>query len=304
MQRRQFFVLLSALAATGLLPSYARSAPYSKLIRKPIPSTQTLIPAIGMGTWLTFDIADDEHALAIRKNILQEFFDLGGGLIDSSPMYGNAEQVLGFCLPEIKNKKTLFAATKVWMRGQWLGKKQMLQSQALWRVPSFNLMQIHNMLDWQVHYETLLEMKQAGAIDYIGITTSHGRRHEALEQALLKQSFDFVQLTYNVVDREVEQSLLPIAKERNIAVIANRPFQGGDLFNRVAGKKLPTWANEVDCVNWAQFFLKFIISHPQITCAIPATSQVAHMRENMGACYGRLADESMRSKMLDYLRTL
>ncbi len=252
---------------------------------------------IGMGSWLTFDIGRNKRKRAQRVEVLRTFFELGGGMIDSSPMYGSSEQVIGHCLEQLGEQKGLFSATKVWILGRALGIHQMQDSQALWKVPQFDLMQIHNLLDWRTHLETLKQWKAEEKIRYIGITTSHGRSHKELEQAMLTGEFDFVQFTYNVIDREAEQRLLPLARERGIAVIINRPFQRGKLFNLIENKTLPAFAAEIDCANWAQFFLKFIVSHPAVTCAIPATSQVAHMQENMGAGYGRLPDSAMRLRM-------
>jgi aryl-alcohol dehydrogenase-like predicted oxidoreductase len=177
-------------------------------------------------------------------------------------------------------------------------------SERLWGVKRFDLMQIHNMLDWETHLETLKQWKAEGRVRYIGITTSHGRRHDELERALQRERFDFVQFTYNVVDREVEQRLLPLAAERGTAVIVNRPFRRGALFDRVRGRPLPDWAREFDCSNWAQFFLKFAVSHPNVTCAIPATSRADHMIENMGAAYGRLPDVATRRRMGVYFEAL
>jgi aryl-alcohol dehydrogenase-like predicted oxidoreductase len=295
--RRVFLQWLASLGAVSALgPGFA--APGLEAIKKAIPASGEKIPVIGMGSWLTFDVGDDEAARATRVQVLQAFFDRGGALIDSSPMYGSSQEVIGHCLRQIQNKRALFAATKVWIYGKWLGIKQMEAASKLWGVPRFDLMQIHNMLDWQAHLETLKAWKAEGRIRYVGITTSHGRRHQDMERALAKEPFDFVQFTYNLVDRDVEQRLLPLAAERNIAVIINRPFDGGALFDAVRGKPLPAWASEFDCTNWAQFFLKFVVSHPAVTCAIPATSQVAHMQENMGAGFGRLPDAETRQRMI------
>jgi diketogulonate reductase-like aldo/keto reductase len=295
-QRRQFLQWLAGLGAvTALGTGFA--APKLTTIKKAIPASGEKIPVIGMGSWLTFDVGDDQAARATRVQVLQAFFDQGGALIDSSPMYGSAQEVIGHSLRQIQNKGALFAATKVWIYGQWLGIKQMEAARTLWGVPRFDLMQIHNMLDWRSHLETLKAWKAEGRIRYIGITTSHGRRHQDLERALAREPFDFVQFTYNLADRDVEQRLLPLAAERGIAVIINRPFDGGALFGPVRGKPLPAWAAEFDCTNWAQFFLKYIISHPAVTCAIPATSQVPHMLENMGAGFGRLPDAEARKRM-------
>jgi len=302
MHRRTFLELLAALAATvATRPAQGEAA---GLNTRAIPAGGERLPVIGMGSWMTFDVGDDESLRAKRVAVLQAFFDHGGALVDSSPMYGSSEAVIGECLQPIKNKKRLFAATKVWTPGRWFGVKQMEASQRLWGVPRFDLMQIHNMLDWETHLETLKAWKADGRIRYIGITTSHGRRHEAMERALTREKFDFVQFTYNLIDREVEQRLLPLAAERGIAVIINRPFQRGGLFDRVRGKALPAWAGEFDCANWAQFFLKFIVSHPAVTCAIPATTRVDHMIENMGAVAGHLPDAQQRQRMIAHVQSL
>lgn len=290
--RRLFLKWLAGLGGVAV-SGLGLAAP--AVIKKPIPATGERLPVIGLGSWITFDVGDDERAA--RTQLLQTFFSNGGALIDSSPMYGAAQEVIGHGLKQIQNKNALFAATKVWIYGQWLGIQQMEAARALWGVPRFDLMQIHNMLDWKAHLETLKAWKAEGRIRYIGITTSHGRRHDDMARALAKEPFDFVQFTYNLADRSVEQRLLPLAAERGIAVIINRPFDGGTLFRAVRGKPLPAWAAEFDCANWAQFFLKFIVSHPAVTCAIPATSQVPHLLENMGAGLGRLPDAAVRRRM-------
>ena len=302
--RREFLQWLAGLGIVAVLrPRIMFAAERSPILRA-IPGSGERLPVIGMGSWITFDVIDDDEAVATRVKVLQTFFDTGGPLVDSSPMYGSSEAVIGHCLTRIQNQERLFAATKVWTWFTSLGISQMNRSQALWGVKRFDVMQIHNMLSWESHLETLKAWKAAGNIRYIGITTSHGRRHAELEQALTRERFDFVQLTYNILDREVEQRLLPLAAERGIAVIVNRPFQGGRLFDRVKGKPLPEWARDFDCANWAQFFLKFIVSHPAVTCAIPATSRVDHMTENMGALYGRLPDAGARQRMIDYVLAL
>ncbi|MDZ7804583.1 aldo/keto reductase [Thiohalophilus sp.] len=305
LSRRRLLQQALALALSLNLPraGWAGDKP-QKILRK-IPATGETLPAIGMGTWLTFGIdLDDESALRTRSAILETFFELGGSVIDSSPMYGSAEEVVGNCLARLDSTPDLFAATKVWTSGWRAGVRQMERSRLLWNVERFDLMQVHNLLDWKTHLATLKEWKAAGRIRYLGVTTSHGRRHSELARIMETEPLDFVQLTYNLLDREAEQRLLPLAKERGIAVLANRPFQGGGLFRRFASQPLPKWAEAIDCENWAQFFLKFIISHPAVTCAIPATSKVAHMRENMGAGYGRLPDAKLRRRMSEYIRGL
>jgi diketogulonate reductase-like aldo/keto reductase len=235
---------------------------------------------------------------------MQSFFDRGGAMIDSSPMYGTSEAVIGDLLARVLPRQRLFAATKVWTYGKSAGERQLESSQRLWGVPGFDLIQIHNMLDWETHLETLQAWKAARRVRYLGITTSHGRRHEEMEKALTRAEFDFVQFTYSLYDREAEKRLLPLAAERKIAVVANRPFDGGDMFNAVKGKLLPAWAREFDCENWAQYFLKFIVSHPAVTIAIPATSKAAHMAENMGALHGRLPDPELRRRMAQHFASL
>ncbi len=298
---------LKALAGAGLglvLRPAAAAAASGAMLTKTVPSSGEVLPVIGMGSWITFNVGDDPALLAARQAVLQRFFDAGGAVIDSSPMYGASEAVIGTCLARIENKAALFSATKVWTPFQAMGVQQMTTSERLWGVKAFDLMQIHNLLDWEVHHETLMDWKAKGRIRHVGITTSHGRRHQDFEDVMAQKPLDFVQFTYNIDDREAEARLLPFAAERGLAVIANRPFRRGQLFERVAGRPLPDWAGEIDCANWAQFFLKFIVSHPAVTCAIPATSRVDHMAENMGALKGRLPDAKMRRRMIEYVESL
>ena len=303
MPSRRAFV--GAAGALGLVVRAAGAG--SVLAAEPAPTTKAVptsgerLPVIGMGSWITFNVGRDPELRAGRVKVLQRFFEMGGAMIDSSPMYGSSEEVIGFCLEKIADKNALFAATKVWTLSKWLGVKQMEKSEQLWGTARFDLMQIHNLLDWEAHMETLVTWKAEGRIRYIGITTSHGRRHQDLEKLMIEQPLDFVQFTYNILDREAEKRLLPLAAERGLAVIANRPFRRGALFDIFQNKPLPEWAAEFDCVNWAQFFLKFIVSHPAVTCAIPATSRLDHMGENMGAGFGRLPDPEMRDRMVRYL---
>jgi diketogulonate reductase-like aldo/keto reductase len=219
-------------------------------------------------------------------------------------MYGNAEAVTGALLGKIDNKQALFSATKVWTYGKRAGIEQMERSLRRLGVNRIDLMQIHNLRDWQVHLRTLRDWQAAGRIRYIGITTSHGRFHEELETLLRNQPFDFVQLSYNIEDRRVEQRLLPLAAERGIAVLVNRPFQRGALFGKVKGQTLPGWAAEIDCNSWGQLFLKFAVSHPAVTCAIPATTKLHHMQDNMAAGFGQLPDATLRKRMVDFYAAL
>jgi diketogulonate reductase-like aldo/keto reductase len=271
---------------------------------KAIPKTGERLPVIGMGSWLTFDVRDDPALRAQRCQVLQAFFDGGGAVIDSSPMYGSSEAVIGHCLGRVAKTGPLFSATKVWTLFQARGERQMEESRQLWGVDRFDLMQVHNLLDWEAHLETLARWKAEGRVRHVGITTSHGRRHEDMEEIMVSEPIDFVQLTYNLLDREAEARLLPLAAELGLAVIVNRPFRQGRLFDYVERHRLPDWAAEIDCENWAQFLLKFIVSHPAVTCAVPATRRVDHMTENMGAARGRLPDAALRRRMIAYVESL
>ncbi|HSR73055.1 MAG TPA: aldo/keto reductase, partial [Kiloniellales bacterium] len=282
----------------------AVSASSPQILTRPVPRTGERIPAIGMGTWITFDVGDDQALRDHRVGVLRAFFEHGGGVIDSSPMYGSSEAVVGYCLERLEETDSLFSATKIWTPFARLGPRQMRNSAELWGTERFDLMQVHNLLEWEGHLETLRDWKAEGRVRYIGITTSHGRRHDAFERVMNEQSIDFVQFTYNILDREAEQRLLPMAAEHGLAVVINRPFRRGALFDLFERYPLPDWATECDCANWAQFFLKFIVSHPAVTCAIPATSRVDHMLENMGAITGRLPDPELRARMVRYIESL
>ncbi|MGB5832802.1 MAG: aldo/keto reductase [Thiohalocapsa sp.] len=296
--RRDFLTLMAGAAAAAADQTLAAASPTrTTALTKPIPSSGKPLPLIGMGTWITFNVGDDPPALDARTEVLRAFFGAGGGMIDSSPMYGSAEAVLGTVLRRLDYPDGLFAATKVWTGSVSDGPSEIAASQRLWNLDRMDLLQVHNLLGWQGHLETLGRMRAEGRLGYVGVTTSHGRRHEQLERIMTTQPIDFVQLTYNIVDRDAEARLLPIARERGIAVIANRPFQRGELLERVQGRSLPGWAAEIGCENWPQVLLKYIVSHPVVTCAIPATSRVAHMKQNMGAARGVLPDAALRHRM-------
>jgi len=235
---------------------------------------------------------------------MRAFFAAGGRMIDSSPMYGSSQKVIGYGLGRLDRPPAVFSADKVWISPGSRGAGQIEASRRYWGVPRFDLLQVHNLLSWEEHLRTLRAMKAAGQVRYIGITTSEGRRHREVEQIMRTQPLDFVQVTYNVLDREVEDRILPLARERGIGVIVNRPFREGELIRRMARHPLPAWAAEIDCANWAQFLLKFIVSHPAVTCAIPATTRVDHVRENMGAAHDRLPDASMRARMVAHVEKL
>ena len=305
--RRKFLISSGlagiALKAPMLFANTSGSTALSPTMRR-IPGTDESIPAIGMGTWITFNVGGDEQLITQRTEVLKTFFELGGTVVDGSPMYGSAADVMGEALNALDGHDRIFAATKIWTGDESATRAEAARSSRRWGVDRFDLLQVHNLLGWQGHLETLKQMRANREVRYIGITTSHGRRHREFAQIMEREPLDFVQLTYNVLDREVEDRLLPLAQERGIGVIVNRPFQGGSLFRRFQSEPLPDWAGEAGVGNWAEFFLKYIISHPAVTCAIPATSKVEHMKENMGAMYGTLPDASQRQRMAGYVRSL
>jgi aryl-alcohol dehydrogenase-like predicted oxidoreductase len=305
MERRAMLRIVPALAGAALLPPALRSA--EPLLRRTIPKSGEAISAVGMGTWLTFDVGDKLVERTRRLHVLERFFAAGGGMIDSSPMYGRAERLLGDLLPQVDHAGRLFAATKVWTAFSRVGPSQMAESLRLWgrgadgRVAgseprNFDLMQVHNLLNWAGHIKTLRDWRDEGRCRYIGVTSSHGRKHDEMERILKHEPVDFMQITLNLADRSA-LPLIELAAERGVAVIINRPFDGGLLFNRVGQQPLPAAAQEVGCANWAQVFLKWILAHPAVTCAIPATTDPAHMDENMGALRGPLPDAAQRRRI-------
>jgi diketogulonate reductase-like aldo/keto reductase len=298
--------MLRALAAGVALPVLAplSALGQTEVLTKPIPSSGELLPLVGLGTWITFNVGDDVELRDECAAVMKAFFAAGGRLIDSSPMYGSSQPVIGYGLARLGRPASLFAADKVWVSSGSRGREQIEESRRYWRLPRFDLLQVHNLLAWEDHLPTLFEMKARGRLRYVGITTSEGRRHDEVEKIMGTQPIDFVQITYNVVDREVEHRILPLALERGIAVIANRPFQQGALLRAVEDRPLPSWSGEIGAASWAQFILKFIVSHPAVTCAIPATTQVAHVRENMSAAAGRLPDAVMRRRMAAHVDAL
>jgi diketogulonate reductase-like aldo/keto reductase len=259
---------------------------------------------MGMGTSRTFDTPQDDGSLTKLSEIMGLFFDHGGTVIDSSPMYGQAESRVGDVLRGMDTAPKLFAATKVWTTGREQGIAQMEESARRMNVERFDLIAVHNLVDWQTQLETLKRWKAEGKVRYIGITTSHGRDHERFLEVMRTEPLDFVQFSYNIEDRVAEEQLLPTALDRGIATMINRPFQLGALFSKTRGHPLPAVAGETDCASWAQFFLKFILAHPAVTCVIPATSKPHHMEDNMGAGFGRVPDADQREEMLRVFRSL
>ena len=264
---------------------------------KRIPSTGEPLPIIGVGTWQTFDVGNDPSARAPLREVLKL---LNGNLIDSSPMYGSAETVAGDLIVELGMRGKLFVATKVWTNGREAGIAQMEASFRRLRVERMDLMQVHNLADVGTHTKTLLDWNDNNRIRYIGITHYAGSAYGELERARKTRKYDLLQINYSLGERESEKRLLEMAKELRMAVIANRPFVEGALFRRVKGKPLPPWAAELGIASWAQYFLKWIVSHPAITCAIPGTGNPKHMKDNLGAGLGPLPDENARRRMAEY----
>lgn len=288
---------LSAGAAAGSLPLRSHAAITTAPVMRPIPSTGEAMPVVGLGSWITFNVGQDAAGLAASTAVIRAFLAGGGKMIDSSPMYGSAQDTIGHALKALGGPKTAWSADKVWDGDLARGTAQMATSRQRWGVDRFDLMQVHNLLGWEAHLPRLFEMKAAGRLRYVGISTSHGRRHADVAQIMGSQPLDFVQLTYNLLDREVEQRLLPLARERGIAVIVNRPFRQGALPQQLARHPLPAWASEIGCADWAQVALKFVVSHPAVTCAIPATTRVDHVRQNLVAGSGVMPDAALRARM-------
>ena len=300
MKRREMLKSGAALAALAALrPGRTQAAP----LERTIPSSGRAVPAVGLGTWITFNVGGDPLLLDESAAVMAAFFEGGGGVIDSSPMYGSSQDTVGYGLEKLGHP-SVFAADKVWTPGGGAGRAQVAHSREKWGVERFDLMQVHNLVDWQQHLPMLFEMRDAGEIGHVGVTTSHGRRHDELEEIMRGQPLDFVQLTYNIADRAAEARLLPLAEDRGIAVIANRPFRRKALIHRFEGEPLPEFAGEIGAASWAQFLLKFIVSHPAITAAIPATTRVDHVRENLAAAAEPLPDEAMRRRMVEYVQSL
>src|SRR5688572_8292999 len=281
----------------AFLGSFMTRAQGAQLAVKPIPSSQEALPVIGLGTWQTFDAGANAAARAPLREVLGSFARAGGRVVDSSPMYGSSESVVGDLAVDLGVRERLFLATKVWTRGREDGVLQMQQSFRRLRADRMDLMQVHNLVDVATHTKTLQEMRAAGQVRYIGITHYTSSAYAEVERWLKTRAYDFLQINYSLAEREAEQRLLPLAQDRKIAVIANRPFAEGALFRRTKGKSLPPWAAELGIASWAQFFLKWIVANPAVTCAIPGTGRPDHMADNLAAGRGALPDAAGRQRM-------
>jgi diketogulonate reductase-like aldo/keto reductase len=295
MNRRQCLKTINGLGLLSMVPETVLKA--ETLLRRTIPSTGEQLTAVGCGTWRTFDVGSNASERSALKSVVKNLIEKGGRVIDSSPMYGRSEGVIGDVSSEAKLNEKLFVATKVWTSGRESGIRQMNESMNLLRRSKIDLMQVHNLTDWETHLKTLRDWKSQGRIRYIGVTHYLDSMHDTLADIISKEKPDFVQVNYNLSDRHADQRLLGTAMDRGVAVIINRPFQEGAMFGQVNGKKLPSLALDLGCRTWAQFFLKFILSQPAVTCTIPGTSNPLHMIENIEAAQGIFPNEKQRDDM-------
>ena len=303
--RRRALKLIGGATALLAMPELGAAAAASAgMLKRPIPRSGELLPAVGLGTWQTFDVGPGDAARAELREVLRRLPALGGSVVDSSPMYGESERVVGDLTAELGIRDRLFFATKVWTSGREAGIRQMETSFRLMRTKRMDLMQVHNLLDLGHHLPTLREWKAAGKIRYLGITHYHSGAYGELERLVKTREYDFVQFNYSMDEREAEARLLPLCGDSGTAVLVNRPFSQAGLFGKVRGKPLPPWAQELDCASWAQFFLKYILSHPAVTCVIPGTRRVAHLKDNLQAGVGRLPDAALRRRMVEHLQSL
>jgi diketogulonate reductase-like aldo/keto reductase len=297
--RRKAMRWMTTAAAGLCAPKFSAEAQNEgpEMLRRAIRSTGEKLPVIGLGTWQAFDVDDSPSQRQPLEEVLRRFVKLGGKAIDSSPMYGRAESVIGDLTAKLGLRDSLFLATKVWTTGKQAGIESMERSMQRLRAKTIDLMQVHNLVDVDTQLATLRDWKAQGRIRYLGITHYNASAHGEVEKVLRREKLDFLQINYSLGEREAEQRILPLAQERGVAVIINRPLGGGNLFATVRHKPLPGWAAEFDCKSWAQFFLKWIIANPIVTCAIPATSNPGHLEDNMQAGYGRLPDAKLRKRM-------
>ena len=297
--RREATRIIAGTTASLLVTRAGLAQEKTAMLQRKIPSSGETLPVIGLGTWQAFDVGSSASERQPLEEVLRAFVKLGGKLVDSSPMYGRAESVVGEIATRLKLHDALFLATKVWTTGREAGIKSMERSLDLLQTKRLDLMQVHNLVDVETHLATLREWKKAGRVRYIGITHYTAGAQAEVARVLEKEPVDFVQINYSLMEREADERVFPVAQERGVAVIVNRPLGSGDLFRRVRGQPLPDWAAEFDCNSWAQFFLKWIVANPAVTCAIPATSNPQHLADNMRSGLGRLPDAKMRQRMLD-----
>jgi diketogulonate reductase-like aldo/keto reductase len=302
--RREAACMIGGAAAAALCSIPLSAAEKTAMLSRDIPATGEKIPVVGLGTWQAFDVGASPNERQPLRKVLSRFVELGGKVIDTSPMYGRAESVIGDLTSELQLREKLFLATKVWTSGQQAGIESMERSLARLQTKRLDLMQVHNLVDLDIQLATMRAWKEEGRIRYIGITHYVDSAFPEVERILRREKLDFLQINYSIVDRVADERLLPLARERGVAVLINRPFASGDLFARVRAQPVPEWAGEFDCKSWAQFLLKWILGNDAVTCAIPATSNVRHLEDNMAAGIGQLPDEKMRQRMAQFVTTL
>ena len=296
--------LLRVALGTGALALRETFAMAETILQKPIPKTAESLPVIGLGTWQTFDVGAAPSARAPLREVLRGFVQAGGSVIDSSPMYGRSEGVVGDLAAELSVENRLFLATKVWTSGREAGVRQMEESLKRLRAGKIDLMQVHNLVDYRTQLATLRRWKEQGRVRYIGVTHYTASAYGELARVLASEELDFVQINYSLGERDAEQRILPLAAEKRLAVLINRPFAAGQLFRRARSAPLPPWSKEIGCASWAQFFLKFVIAHPAVTCALPATSKLDHLIDNMKAGSGAMPNAQARERMAHYIDAL
>ena len=303
--RRRAIKFIGASTASVVLPIGASpifaANESSTMLTRAIPASGEKLPVIGLGTWQTFDVGTSEAERAPLEQVLSLLVKLRGSAVDSSPMYGRSEEVIGDLASKLQLQGKLFLATKVWTQGRQAGIESMERSFARFKTKRIDLMQVHNLVDVTTHLQTMRQWKAQGRFRYIGVTHYNDSAYPELEKILQSEKFDFLQINYSIGEREADQRILPLAQQRGVAVMINRPFGGGDLFRRIRSKPLPAWAAEFECHSWAEFLLKWIIAHPAVTCVIPATNNPDHLRDNAAAGVGRLPDEKMRARMVEYI---
>jgi diketogulonate reductase-like aldo/keto reductase len=304
LSRAEFLLLAAAAALAATSAGRSAASEVRPIETRKIPKTGEALPVIGLGTWQSFDIGRSASERAPRRQVLEALFAANASVIDSSPMYGRAEGVTGDLLAGLGARTKAFIATKVWVQGRERGVHQMEESFRQFQTDRIDLMQVHNLLDWRTHLATMRAWKEAGRFRYIGVTHYTSASLADLAAIMRAEPIDFVQMAYSIAAREPERSFLALCAEKGVAVMVNRPFESGALFGEIRGRKLPEWAAEFDCASWAQFFLKYIVSHPSVTCVIPATSKPQHMADNLGAGRGRLPDAAMRKRMVEHVRSL
>lgn len=297
--RREHLKLMAALGISTLAPNWLSLSENTS--GRAIPSSGEIIPVVGLGTWKTFDVGPSAREREPQKNILINLLNKGGSIVDTSPMYGASETIIGDLSTQLQNNDQLFIATKVWTTGKQSGIDQMNKSFSLLKRKQIDLMQIHNLVDWKTHYKTLQQWKEEGKIKYIGITHYVNSAHDEIIDIMRSVTLDFVQINYSLTARNLENRLLRLAEEKKVAIMVNQPFNGGSIFNQVRNKTLPTWAKEFDCTTWPTFFLKYMLADPAVTCVIPGTSNPIHMTENLMAGIGKLPDADQRKRMISLI---